>query len=90
MVTIEVPAYSTSEASHLGRNSQSIGRLSITFRRGQNSGGGFLGRLSENCLFCTVSLLAKKFNPQNIQCIFLVKFLSRLELYQTKQFSNSL
>jgi hypothetical protein len=34
--------------------------------------------------------LSEEFNPQNTRCIPPVKFFFRLELEQTKQFSNSL
>jgi hypothetical protein len=34
-------------------------------------------------------VLSKDFNPQNTKCIPPVKFFFRLELEQTKQFSNS-
>jgi hypothetical protein len=35
-------------------------------------------------------VLSEEFNPQNTKCIPPVKFFFRLELEQTKQFSNSL
>jgi hypothetical protein len=35
-------------------------------------------------------VLSEEFNPQNTRCIPPVKFFFRLELEQTKQFSNSL
>jgi RNA polymerase sigma factor (sigma-70 family) len=47
-------------------------------------------RLFENCLFYPISVLSEEFNPQNIRYIPPVKFFFRLELEQTKQFSNSL
>jgi hypothetical protein len=47
-------------------------------------------RLFENCLFYPISALSEEFNPQNTRCIPPVKFFFRLELEQTKQFSNSL
>jgi hypothetical protein len=34
--------------------------------------------------------MSEEFNPQNTKCIPPVKFFFRLELEQTKQFSNSL
>jgi hypothetical protein len=34
-------------------------------------------------------VLSEEFNPQNTMCILPVKFFFRLELEQTKQFSNS-
>jgi hypothetical protein len=34
--------------------------------------------------------LSEEFNPQNTRCIPPVKFFFRLELEQTKQFSNTL
>jgi hypothetical protein len=47
-------------------------------------------RLFENYLFYPISVLSEEFNPQNTMCIPPVKFFFRLELEQTKQFSNSL
>jgi hypothetical protein len=47
-------------------------------------------RLFENYLFYPISVLSEEFNPQNTRCIPPVKFFFRLELEQTKQFSNSL
>jgi hypothetical protein len=46
--------------------------------------------LFEDYLFCPISVLSEEFNPQNTMCIPPVKFFFRLELEQTKQFSNSL
>jgi hypothetical protein len=46
-------------------------------------------RLFGICLFCPISVLSEEFNPQNTRCIPPVKFFFRLELEQTKQFSNS-
>jgi hypothetical protein len=47
-------------------------------------------RLFENYLFYPISVLSEEFNPQNSRSIPPAKFFFRLELEQTKQFSNNL
>jgi hypothetical protein len=49
-----------------------------------------LESLFENHLFCPISALVEKINPRNTKCIPPVNFFNRLELEQTKQFSNTL
>jgi hypothetical protein len=44
----------------------------------------------ENTLFCPITALGSKFNPQNTRCILPGKFFARLELKQNRAFSRGL